>query len=1203
MGTNKSKKEKRFEKFVVCTEKQVKKEERVVLMEKLSSSSWKSNLMRSSKTLGRMSETKREKLHRAATEEKLGMARSDPSVRLYVSERDADDVRRQAEAMAAPVAGKKRRRRAGKSKASGSQSADGSDPALALDVVLDQDDGAMAIDSHDSPAAPAAPAAEPRAIAEARAPGSALASTVIVKRKRQKKGRVLQKLGLVEAQDSPESESESEPEPESESDFDSSASESDSSESGGGKSSVGESDEEGEAGPDNQQELQGLPVVAAAAARSLAPQKPKEFYTGSMLKPLLAKRGLLEDAGAKGQAFYVSVDRPAHIQEQRAQLPVYAEEQQIMEAIAQHPVVVLSGETGSGKTTQVPQFLFEAGYGDPGSANPGMIGITQPRRVAAISMAHRVAEELGSFGATVAHQVRFDTNVSDSTRVKFMTEGVLLRELASDLLLTKYSVVIADEAHERSLNTDILLGVLSRVVRLRHRLALESPTKHRPLKLVIMSATLRVDDFVKNARLFPTAPPVINVQARQHAVRVHFNRRTPAPGQHVGEVVAKVAKIHQRLPEGGILVFLTGQAEIVYVCKQLRALFPTPEERLAREQQDEERRRLARSARSKPKRSQKRPHSRDAPGASALQASVENEDVDLGDYDYDSFAGEGDDDYALDSDSGGSEEDEEIVLGGGDQAEAALLLGENLRQAEGAHGPGASASTPPLFVLPLYSLLPADQQLRVFAPPPAGSRLCVVATNVAETSITIPGIRYVVDAGLAKEKAYDAQTQVQSFAVTWTSQASANQRMGRAGRTGPGHCYRIFSSAVFNDQFARFSAPEVLRLPIEGVVLQMKAMNLDNVANFPFPTPPARAALAKAERLLTWLGALDQGKGCITALGRLMSVFPVAPRFAKMLIVAQQHACLPYVIAIVAALSVGDPFVKEFALDPDASSATLPDLAALDDVALAEAKNMTSAELAAKEQQRIARRRYWSAQAKLAGPDPTSDVLKWLTVIGAFEFAGGSDAVCAEYYVRPKAMSEIRKLRGQLTNLVQMYCPGVDVAMDPRMPPPSKLQQSVIRQIILAGFMDHVAVRGDVAGYHDPDEEASSKKRGMHAVPYITMWSEEPVFVHPESVVYISARSAGAMPQAIVFSELQRTTRLWAKAVTVVNTKWLATIGQPLCTFGNPLPYPLPKYNDAHDQMTCYVEPSFGPKSWVLPMVKVEESRVATRWQITSVIG
>ncbi|KAJ2890028.1 putative ATP-dependent RNA helicase DHR1, partial [Coemansia aciculifera] len=639
-----------------------------------------------------------------------------------------------------------------------------------------------------------------------------------------------------------------------------------------------------------------------------------------MLKPLLAKRGLIsEDSGAKGkEAYYVAVDRPSSIQEQRTQLPVYAEEQQIMEAITENPVVVLSGETGSGKTTQVPQFLFEAGYGDPGSSNPGMIGITQPRRVAAISMAHRVAEELGGYGETVAHQVRFDSCVSDKTRVKFMTEGVLLRELAGDLLLTKYSVVIADEAHERSLNTDILLGVLSRVVRLRHKLALESPAKHRPLKLVIMSATLRVDDFVKNARLFPVAPPVISVQARQHAVRVHFNRRTPAPGQHVGEVVAKVAKIHRRLPDGGILVFLTGQAEIVHVCKKLRELFPTLDERRALE----EAKAAAANARRKPKHGRKH-GAAEAPAASATaasataanatQASVEDEDVDLGNNDFEDEDEEmyEDDDEDDDEDE---EEDEQIVLGGGSEEEAALLLGENLK------GSSSSSEPAPLFVLPLYSLLPADQQLRVFAAPPPGSRLCVVATNVAETSITIPGIRYVVDAGLAKEKAYDAQTQVQSFAVTWTSQASANQRMGRAGRTGPGHCYRLFSSAVFNDQFAPFSAPEVLRLPIEGVVLQMKAMNLDNVTNFPFPTPPSRQALAKAERLLTWLGALDQAKGRITDLGRLMSVFPVAPRFAKMLIVAQQHACLPYVIAIVAALSVGDPFIKDFALDPDAAT-------------------------------------------------------------------------------------------------------------------------------------------------------------------------------------------------------------------------------------------------------------------------------------------
>ncbi|ORX66974.1 hypothetical protein DL89DRAFT_269980, partial [Linderina pennispora] len=462
------------------------------------------------------------------------------------------------------------------------------------------------------------------------------------------------------------------------------------------------------------------------------------------------------------------------------------------------------------------------------------------------------------------------------------------------------------------------------------------------------------------------------------------------------------------------------------------------------------------------------------------------------------------DDFEIDSEEDSEEEDELIMAGRSSCSVRTCFNAAAKPKAEG----GDEQNHPE----PLYCA------------PPAGSRLCVVATNVAETSITIPGIRYVVDAGLAKEKTYDAQTQVQNFDVRWTSQASANQRTGRAGRTGPGHSYRLFSSAVFNDQFPRFSVPEIMRMPIEGVVLQMKAMNLDNVVNFPFPTPPNKSALTKAERLLTWLGALD-AKGRVTDLGRLMSVFPVAPRFAKMLIVGQQHECLPYIIAIVAALSVGDPFLKDGEV-PDEDQATA-----------AENRNLTNAEVAAKEHRRLKRRQYWRTQSKLSGSDPSSDVLKWLTVVGAFEYAGGTKEVCEEYYVRQKAMIEIRKLRAQLTNLVQMYCPGVDLAMDPQMPP-------------------------------HPDEESNKKKRGMHAVPYVTMWSEEPVFVHPET---------------IVFSELQRTTRLWAKIVTIVSAKWLATIGQPLCSFGNPLPYPLPKYNDARDHMTCYVEPRFGPKSWLLP--------------------
>ena len=235
----------------------------------------------------------------------------------------------------------------------------------------------------------------------------------------------------------------------------------------------------------------------------------------------------------------------------------------------------------------------------------------------------------------------------------------------------------------------------------------------------------------------------------------------------------------------------------------------------------------------------------------------------------------------------------------------------------------------PLHILPLYSLLAHDQQMRVFSPPPPGHRLVIVATNVAETSLTIPGIRYVVDSGRSKERHYDPISGVQSFQVSWISKASASQRSGRAGRTGPGHVYRLYSSALYEDHFEAYTKPEILRMPIEGVVLQMKSMNIDSVVNFPFPTAPDRLALTKAQELLTQLEALSRptntkmiagvqhaGKdgGSITDLGRAMAGYPVSPRFAKMLVIGNQHDCLAYVLAIVAGLSVGDPFIHEQSL-------------------------------------------------------------------------------------------------------------------------------------------------------------------------------------------------------------------------------------------------------------------------------------------------
>lgn len=291
-----------------------------------------------------------------------------------------------------------------------------------------------------------------------------------------------------------------------------------------------------------------------------------------------------------------------------------------------------------------------------------------------------------------------------------------------------------------------------------------------------------------------------------------------------------------------------------------------------------------------------------------------------------------------------------------------------------------------MHILPLYSLLPTDKQMKVFAEPPAGTRLVVVATNVAETSITIPNIKYVVDSGRAKEvsflptaltaleltrfapqRQFDIHSGIQSFEVSWISKASASQRSGRAGRTGPGHCYRLYSSAVFENYFDQHTKPEILRMPIEGIILQMKSMNIDAVANFPFPTPPDRDSLRRAEKTLVHLGALEKSEsvskvgGKITELGRSMSLFPLSPRFSKMIVAGQQHGCLPYVIAVVCALSVGDPFMREQNLaDEDGD---LPEMEEEKALSAAEIKCIRDPEIRRREELKVARKSFFSVQS------------------------------------------------------------------------------------------------------------------------------------------------------------------------------------------------------------------------------------------------
>lgn len=880
-----------------------------------------------------------------------------------------------------------------------------------------------------------------------------------------------------------------------------------------------------------------------SGAQGLQIPKPANF-TPRPLEEDPLPRELLPTKNVDRKAYSVTVSRSPDIQEARLKLPVVAEEQRIMEAIHDNDIVVLCGSTGSGKTTQVPQFLFEAGYGSPDGPTPGLIGVTQPRRVAAVSMSKRVGQELGDHSDKVAYQIRFEGTVDSKTAVKFMTDGVLLREVAQDIALRKYSAIIVDEAHERSVNTDILVGMLSRVVKLRAELSQEDPTI-KPLKLVIMSATLRIEDMTQNPTLFKMPPPVLEVEGRQYPVTVHFSRRTQH--DYVEEAFKKISRGHRKLPPGAILVFMTGQNEINELGKKLKKAFTGmdsatgPKVRLP-----------------------------------ANLASIEAEDIDFG---------VDDDRDVQDYDDGLASGDEE-----GEDDEAEFEIPEE----EGETGTGPKR----MHVLPLYSLLPTKEQMLVFEPPPDGSRLVILATNVAETSLTIPGIRYVFDCGRSKERKYDHLTGVQSFEVGWISKASANQRSGRAGRTGPGHCYRLYSSAVYERDFQEFAEPELLRMPIEGVVLQLKAMNLQNVVNFPFPTPPDKQSLRKAERLLNYLSAINSS-GQVTQIGKTMSIFPLSPRFSRILLVGHQFDCIHYTIALVAGLSAAEVFLQE--------SHAIPQLAAKED---GEESIRTNADVIAETRQADARRAYNAVHKNFCFLDDKADAIKLLQVVGEFAHEP-TEAWCDSHFVRFKTLKEILQLRQQITELLRTnIATFAGLSFQAKLPKPSEKQVTALKQMVAAGFIDQIAIRNDKAP--TPLDMGRKPRRAIDvaylpltplAVPATAEPSERAVYLHPSSPM--AHLSPGECPDYVIYSHLQKASggRTRMHTLTEVTGKQLASLakGTPLISYGKPIKEVKLENTESGKLREVWVVPSLnaegkGGLGWPLPVRKVTQRRVAGNW-------
>lgn len=476
------------------------------------------------------------------------------------------------------------------------------------------------------------------------------------------------------------------------------------------------------------------------------------------------------------------------ILEKRKTLPVWHQKEEFFQALKSSQTLILVGETGSGKTTQIPQFVLEAvDLDSPDKRKKMMVACTQPRRVAAMSVSRRVAEEMDvTIGEEVGYSIRFEDCSSARTVLKYLTDGMLLREAMTDPLLERYKVIILDEAHERTLATDVLFGLLKEVL------------KNRPdLKLVVMSATLEAEKF----QGYFYGAPLMKVPGRLHPVEIFYTQEPER--DYLEAAIRTVVQIHLCEPPGDILVFLTGEEEIEDACRK-----------------------------------------------------INKEIANLGD------------------------------------------------------------QVGPVKVVPLYSTLPPAMQQKIFepAPPPVkedgpAGRKIVVSTNIAETSLTIDGIVYVIDPGFSKQKVYNPRVRVESLLVSPISKASAHQRSGRAGRTQPGKCFRLYTEKSFQNDLQPQTYPEILRSNLANTVLTLKKLGIDDLVHFDFMDPPAPETLMRALEVLNYLGALDDD-GNLTKLGEIMSEFPLDPQMSKMLVVSPEFKCSNEILSISAMLSVPNCFVR-----------------------------------------------------------------------------------------------------------------------------------------------------------------------------------------------------------------------------------------------------------------------------------------------------
>lgn len=858
----------------------------------------------------------------------------------------------------------------------------------------------------------------------------------------------------------------------------------------------------------------------------------------------------------------ILVNRDETIQNERINLPIVKYEHEIMDKINNNLVTVICGETGSGKSTQIPQFLYEYGY----TNCLGGIVVTQPRRVAAISLANRVSNELNTkIGEEVGYQVRYDsTHYSDKTVIKYLTDGILLKELESDKLLLKYSVVLIDEAHERTINTDIIIGLISKLVRMRYLLSKNkvrlsnSETEVKPLRLVIMSATMRVDEFLESSIFKPhIVPSFIKIEARQFPVTIHHAKRTPV--DYIEEAFKLCCKIHHKLPQGGVLVFLTGKREIQVLCEKLNQEFKDKISYIDEEQNI------------------------DSKTVENLEKNINLQNLN------------------------NSEIKSSDVVIDSNLLEENKIMSENYEN-DYLEKENLPTSYKPYVILPLYSSLPQEQQMKVFEKIPSDKRLIVIATNVAETSLTIPGIRYVVDSGRCKKREFKSGLSFSTFKIEWISQASAEQRSGRAGRTGPGYCYRLYSNGLFA-KMDRYTEPQIVSSPLDQMILYLKSLNICDISKFPFLTFPNKKFVEKTLRHLIVIGGLKTDEDSqyniiknfiatnlltkdsekidqdykdntiITDVGKLMIKFPVPPKYGKIIILSNKLGLIYHGIVLVAIMNIENLFVFENQKKSEIEE-------------VAENETNTSSELNSKKKYQLNTNDLRNLiDTKLL--NPFSDAISYLNLILTllkldYEKYHVLNSFCIKYHLNVKKVKEMLDIIEQLVKIAKILFNDSSLNVinyKNIVSQPSSHEQNLLIQILLSGFIDNIARRrviyDKIGNQKDNSSNASARK-----VIYECNENNEECQIHPNSLL------SKTNPDFIIYKEIIRENKTFLLCNTVIKSEWLYNLGGEIISSNlikdSALNEPL--YDLKDDCIYCYVDLKYGYKSWDIPKVKVTMS-------------